>query len=177
VARPPRRPDRPRPAHAGLPDHRRRGRAGAGPGSAVARRARPAVYSPQTQESLGPCAGRAARGSLGRLRRHDLRRDRTAGGGQAEGVPAQVAATLPPPVFQHLRCQNLDRLRPAVAASLEEAGDRLFAFLRLPPRASLNFRKSSLFCSAEKRRFPAPAKFRAASRAATVKGGRRPPPT
>ena len=46
--------------HAGVPDHRRRSRAGAGAGGAVARGAGPAVQRAQAQEPVGPRAGRAA---------------------------------------------------------------------------------------------------------------------
>ena len=48
------------PADAGVPHHRRRGRARAGAGGVVARRAGAKMYGPQAQESVGPCAGRAA---------------------------------------------------------------------------------------------------------------------
>ena len=51
--------------HAGVPDHRRRSRAGAGAGGVVARRAGPALLGSQAQESPGPCARRAARGGFG----------------------------------------------------------------------------------------------------------------
>jgi hypothetical protein len=47
VAQRPRRPDRPRPAHARVPRYRRRGRAGTGLGRAVARRARATLHRAQ----------------------------------------------------------------------------------------------------------------------------------
>jgi hypothetical protein len=58
--------------------------------------ARSEVYGPQAPESPGPRAGAAARGALGRLHGHDLRRRDAAGGrGPPQGVPAQVAAEVP----------------------------------------------------------------------------------
>ena len=43
----------------------------------------PTLHGPQAPESPGPRAGRAARGGLGRLHGHDLRREREGGGGSA----------------------------------------------------------------------------------------------
>ena len=51
--------------HARVPDHRRWGRAGAGTGGAVARRAGPALHGSQAQEAAGPRARGAARGGRG----------------------------------------------------------------------------------------------------------------
>jgi hypothetical protein len=72
-------------------------------------------YGAQARQPVGSRAEEALRRDQRRLRRHDLRRDRQRGGGQAQGVPAQW----------RLRC------RP-VADSLEEASEKLFTFLRFP---------------------------------------------
>ena len=102
--------------HAGVPDHRRGSRAGAGTGGAAARGAGRAAQRAQAQEPAGPCARRAARGGCVRLHGHIYAET-------AKQVEARRRA------FRRKR-----RLRcPAVAASLEEAGDRLFTFLRLLP--------------------------------------------
>ena len=92
-------------------------RSGTGVGGAVARRAGAALHGAQASQPAGPCAGRAARRGHGRLHRHDLRRDGQGGGGSAAGrsCASGGCAARPWPT------------------SLEEAGDRLFTFLRLPP--------------------------------------------
>ena len=76
---------------------------------------RATLYGAQAPQPAGPCAEDALRRDQRRLRRHDLRHERKGGGCQAQGVPAQMAPAL-----------------PRVAASLEEAGDQLFTFLRFP---------------------------------------------
>src|SRR4051794_29164340 len=95
LARRPRRPHRARPADARVPDRRRRGRARAGAGRAVARGAGATVHGPQAPEPARPRAGAAARGGLGRLHRHDLRRDAKGDRAAPPRLPAQVAAEVP----------------------------------------------------------------------------------
>src|SRR5580658_2774912 len=92
-----------------------RGRPGEGGRSAVERRAAPALYGPQAPQPAGPCAKEPLRRGQCRLHRHDLRQDGRGGGCQAQSLSAQMAAALPP-----------------VATSLEEAGEKLFTFLRFP---------------------------------------------
>src|SRR3954447_206783 len=84
-----------RPAGARVSDRRRRGRARAGAGRAVARGAGPAVHGPQAPQPARPRAGAAARGGLGRLHRHDLRRDAEGDRAAPPRLPARVAAEVP----------------------------------------------------------------------------------
>ena len=89
------RPDRPRPVHAGvLPDHRRWIWVGPRAGGALAQCACPALHGSQAPQPAGARTGRPARGSHGRLQRHDLRRDRQRGAGQAWCLPADMASAL-----------------------------------------------------------------------------------
>ena len=97
--------------------HRRwRARPREGAGRALGRGADPALHRPQAPQPAGPCPRPAARRDLGRLQRHDLRR-------HAKEIEQRRRAFLRK---WRLKCQ-------AVADSLEEAGDRLFTFTRLPP--------------------------------------------
>ena len=90
-----RRPGRPRAEDARIPDRRRRRRPGEGAGGAVAGGADPALHGSQAPEPARPRARAAARRDLGRLHRHDLRRDAEGDRGAAQGLPAQVAAEVP----------------------------------------------------------------------------------
>ena len=76
-----------------------------------------ALHGSQAQEPPGPRTRSPARRGLGRLYRHDLRRDAEGGRRAPHSVPAQVAAAS----------------AGRSPTSLEEAGDRLFTFTRLPP--------------------------------------------
>ena len=82
----------------------------------VGRRAGAALHGAQGAQPAGPRAEAPARRDQGRVQRHDARQDGRRGPGQAQGLPGpEVAAAAP------------------VADSLEEAGERLFTFLRYPP--------------------------------------------
>ncbi len=82
----------------------------------MARRAGPALYGSQAQEPAGPAP-------------YALH----------EEVAADYTDTIYAATAKEVQARRKAFLRkwrlrcPAVAASLEEAGDRLFAFLRLPP--------------------------------------------
>ena len=70
-----RRPDRPRPAPAGVPHRRRRAGAGEGDRRRLGRRAGPTLHGSQASQPARPRARAPARGDHRRLHRHDLRRD------------------------------------------------------------------------------------------------------
>jgi hypothetical protein len=63
--------------------------------AAVGWRADTTMHGSQTSQPPRPCPGAAARGDLGRLHRHDLRRDRRGHRGASEGLSAQMAAPAP----------------------------------------------------------------------------------
>ena len=84
--------------------------------AAVDGRAGPALHGPQAPQPARPCARAPARGDHRRLQRHDLRR-------RAQEIESARKAFIRK---WRLKCR-------AVADSLEEAGDRLFTFTRLPP--------------------------------------------
>ena len=110
-------PSRPWPEGAGASDRRRRQGPGGGAGQPVERYSGAALHGAQGAQPPRPCAEGVARRGQGRLHRHDVRRKRRASAQEAQGLPGQVAAPL-----------------PGVADSLEEAGERLFTFLRYPPQ-------------------------------------------
>src|SRR5512132_623028 len=66
-----------------------------GAGGAVARGADPALHRPQAPEPARARPRPSARRGLGRLYRHDLRRNRERDRGTAQDLPAQVAAEVP----------------------------------------------------------------------------------
>ena len=111
-----RRPDPAWPAAARIPHRRRRARARGGDRRRVGRRAGAALHRPQAPQSAGACARAPARGDRRRLQRHDLR-------GDAQEIEARRKAFIRKWRLKHR----------AVADSLQEAGDRLFTFTRLPP--------------------------------------------
>ena len=73
---------------------RGRDRAGAGAGRALGRCADPALHRPQAPQPAGPRAPAAARGGLGRLQRHDLRRLGCGNRAAATGFHPQMAAQM-----------------------------------------------------------------------------------
>ncbi len=86
-------------------------------GQPVGRRAGPTLHGSQGAQPPGPRAQAPARGDQGRLQRHDARQDRgrCAEPSARRSWPSGSCAAEP------------------VADSLEEAGERLFTFLRYPP--------------------------------------------
>jgi Transposase, Mutator family len=89
---------------------------------AVARCAHAALHRAQASQSPGARARGAARGSLGRLHRHHLRRERKGSGSQAQGVPAQVAAEVPRRGRQPRGGRRAPVRLPAPAAEPMEVG-------------------------------------------------------
>ena len=80
---------------AAVPDRGRRTRAREGARCRLGWRADTKMHGSQASQPPRPCPGAAARGDLGRLRRHDLRRDRGGHRGAPQGLPAQMAAAAP----------------------------------------------------------------------------------
>ena len=104
-------------ANAGARHRRWRRRPGEGARGAVARSAGPTLHRAQASQPARPRARPAARGDLGRLHRHDLRRDTPGNRGQAQG----------------LHCANGGSNAEPSPTAWRKRAIELFTFTRFPP--------------------------------------------